>query len=135
MRHKIDSTVRNDTNTINSSPVTLMAPIIQLPEGIQYTINIPSTDPDNDYVTCRWSVWSNGECAGKFNLDTNIGFLIKLIKTKKDVCMAVPFARLDNCALSLNLTNATLGMYAVALQIEDFSDENSTYAMSSVINM
>ena len=36
------------------------------------------------------------------------------------------------CSLNLDLTNATLGMYAVALQIEDFTDQNYTYAMSSV---
>jgi len=50
----------------------------------------------------------------------------------KDVCQAVPFATLTGCDLNLNLTNATLGMYAAAIQIEDFVDQNSTYAMSSV---
>jgi hypothetical protein len=64
VRHKLDATVRNDTGQINSSPVTLMSPIVHLPTGIQYTINIPSTDPDNDIVNCRWAIWGNGECAG-----------------------------------------------------------------------
>jgi len=66
VRHKLDATVRNDTGTINTSPVTLMAPIVQLPTGIQYTISIPSTDADNDYVNCRWAIQANGECYGKF---------------------------------------------------------------------
>ena len=44
----------------------------------------------------------------------------------------MPFATLTGCSLVLNLTKAAVGMYAVALQIEDFVDENSTYAMSSV---
>jgi len=64
VRHKLDATVRNDTGQINSSPVTLMSPIVQLPNGIQYTINVPSTDPDNDVVNCRWAVQANGECYG-----------------------------------------------------------------------
>ena len=46
----------------------------------------------------------------------------------------MPFANLTGCSLSLDLTSAAVGMYAVALQIEDFVDENSTYAMSSVNN-
>ena len=46
--------------------------------------------------------------------------------------MAVPFAILNNCQLSLNLTNAQLGMYAATFQIEDFKNETDTYAMSSV---
>ena len=50
----------------------------------------------------------------------------------KDVCMAVPFAILDNCQMNLNLTGVKLGMYAAALQIEDFKNETDTYAMSSV---
>jgi hypothetical protein len=44
----------------------------------------------------------------------------------------VPFANLTGCSLSLDLNGAAVGMYAVALQLEDFVDENSTYAMSSV---
>ena len=44
----------------------------------------------------------------------------------------MPFANLTGCSLSLDLYGAATGMYAVALQIEDFVDENSTYAMSSV---
>ena len=49
-----------------------------------------------------------------------------------DVCEAVPFAKLNNCELNLNLTDATIGWYAVALQIEDFQKVNSTVPMSSV---
>ena len=49
-----------------------------------------------------------------------------------DVCEAVPFATLNNCELNLNLTDATIGWYAVALQIEDFQKVNSTVPMSSV---
>ena len=39
-----------------------------------------------------------------------------------DVCEAVPFATLDsvNCILSVDATNAALGLYAAAIQIEDF---------------
>ena len=46
--------------------------------------------------------------------------------------MAVPFATLVDCHLNLNLTGVKLGMYAAALQIEDFKNETDTYAMSSV---
>jgi hypothetical protein len=83
LRHKLDATVRNDTGQINSSPVTLMSPIVQLPDGIQYTINIPSTDPDNDIVNCRWAIWENGECFGNgyfFNLNKRL-----LLKKSKNL--------------------------------------------------
>ena len=77
VRHKLDATVRNDTGKINSSPVTLMAPIVQLPTGIQYTINIPSTDPDNDFINCRWALSVNGECAGIILISTYLIYCIK----------------------------------------------------------
>ena len=64
VRHKLDSIVRSDLNKINSSPVTLMSPIIELPAEIQYVINIPSTDPDGDVIKCRWASWDKKECAG-----------------------------------------------------------------------
>ena len=50
----------------------------------------------------------------------------------KDVCEAVPFGTLVDCHLNLNLTNAQVGTYAAAFQIEDFKNETDTYAMSSV---
>ena len=64
VRHKLDSTVRNDTGKINSSPTTLMSPIVTLPKNIQYTIPIPFTDDDNDVIRCRWASWMKGECDG-----------------------------------------------------------------------
>jgi hypothetical protein len=58
--------------------------------------------------------------------------IIIIILNSKDVCEAVPFAILNNCNLVLNLTNAAIGFYAVAIQIEDFKNSNDTYAFSSV---
>ena len=80
VRHKLDATVRNDTGKINSSPVTLMAPIVQLPAGLKYTINIPSTDADNDFINCRWAIWDNGECAGKILISTHLIYCNKIDK-------------------------------------------------------
>ena len=52
----------------------------------------------------------------------------------KDVCEAVPFAKLNplTCILSLNTTGVLPGWYAVAIQLEDFQDVTSNTPMSSV---
>ena len=44
----------------------------------------------------------------------------------------MPFGTLNNCELNLNLTDAEMGWYAVAIQIEDFKTENDTVPISSV---
>lgn len=112
-----------------------MSPIITLPRNTQYTLPIPATDDDNDYIKCRWSSWMKNECEGLLNktIFKSTFFLLKMIiSNSKDVCEAVPFAILNNCNLVLNLTNAAIGFYAVAIQIEDFKNANDTYAFSSV---
>jgi hypothetical protein len=46
---------RKDTNAINTTPVTLIAPFISIPQGIQYTLSIPTIDADGDTVKCKLS--------------------------------------------------------------------------------
>jgi hypothetical protein len=45
---------RKDTNTINTTPVTQVAPFISIPQGIQYSLKIPTMDADGDKVKCKY---------------------------------------------------------------------------------
>jgi hypothetical protein len=45
---------RKDTNTINSTPVTQIAPFISIPQGIIYTLRIPTMDADGDVIKCKF---------------------------------------------------------------------------------
>ena len=54
-----------------------------------------------------------------------------------DICHAIHFATLDEatCTLTLNATapmNVSLGMYGVAIQLEDYASHASTKPLSSV---
>ena len=44
-----------------------MSPIITLPRNTQYTLPIPATDDDNDYIKCRWASWMKNECEGSIH--------------------------------------------------------------------
>ena len=97
----------------NASPLTKMSPIINILYGCNHTIEIPVIDPDGDVVRCRWAEKSLGECA--------------------DICRAFPGALLNeiDCKLSYNAVNR-VGLYAVAIQIEDFPSIFSQQPFSSV---
>lgn len=115
IRLTINTLNRTDTGYVNSSPKTLIAPMIVVRQGVEYGIKIPYVDPDvTDTVKCRWAVSAKGECAG--------------------ICQAVPIGVLNStsCLLYVNATTATAGLYAAAIQIEDFATSNSTTALSSV---
>lgn len=100
-------------STGNASPVTKMSPVVQMFHGCDYTIRVPAVDPDGDTVRCRWANFSFGECS--------------------DVCMSFPGANLDpqRCTISYRAAGA-VGVYAVAIQIEDFDRADDTKAISSV---
>jgi len=100
-------------STGNASPVSKMFPVVNMFHGCDYIIRIPHVDPDGDTVRCRWANFSLGECS--------------------DVCMTFPGAHLDedNCIISYNATGA-VGMYAVAIQIDDFASPTDIQPISSV---
>lgn len=114
LRHSIDSTNQSYSKKINSSPETLMSPVTSLPINDYHVIEIPYIDEDDDLVRCRWAEIQKQEC--------------------KDICMAVPFGYLDQgeCKLYLNTSQAQLGFYAAAIQIEDFKKDNLSHPISSV---
>lgn len=113
LRHSLDSTNQTNSKKINSSPETLMSPVTSLPINNYHVLDIPYLDEDDDKVRCRWADWSKKEC--------------------RDVCMAVPFGFLDNidCKLYLNTSQAHLGFYAAAIQLEDFKENNFSNPISS----
>jgi RHS repeat-associated protein len=97
----------------NSSPKTKMSPIINLLYGCNHTITIPVVDDDGDNVRCRWAAYNSNECGG--------------------VCHAFLGAVLDErkCTIQYNAVDS-IGMFAVAIQIEDFYDRLETIPFSSV---
>lgn len=105
IRAKYNTTIRNDTNRLNTSPITLIPPIIRVQIGKKHTIKIPTADLDDDLVKCRWSDSANKECAS--------------------ICHSIKNANLSsNCILEFDATNASIGWYAVAIQIEDFKSSD-----------
>jgi hypothetical protein len=67
---KINTLNRTDTGKVNSSPQTIMAPMVIVRQGFDYALRIPYTDSDStDTVRCRWSLAANGECAGEHYLE------------------------------------------------------------------
>jgi len=104
------STRRNDTGRINSTPRAIINPVIRLQAGCNHTIKVPTFDPDNDTIQCRWAEGS--ECAG--------------------ICDAFPGAVLDPASCSITYhANQGLGYQAAAIMIEDFV-HGSTSPLSSV---
>lgn len=60
----IDTTNQTYTGVVNSSPETLMAPLIVIRQGFSFGIYIPYTDKDvTNTIRCRWSL-SVSECGG-----------------------------------------------------------------------
>jgi len=100
-------------STGNASPVSKMSPVINMLHGCQYSVRLPAVDPDGDTIRCRWASSSLGECS--------------------HVCMSIPGAHLDEdrCTVSYNATSA-VGVYAVAIQIDDFASATDVQPMSSV---
>ena len=85
----------------NTSPKSKMSPIINLLYGCNHTITIPVEDADGDNIRCRWAQRSLGECGA--------------------VCQAFPNAIVNEreCTISYSATGR-VGLYAVAIQFEDF---------------
>ena len=99
--------------TGNASPETKMAPILNLLHGCNHTVRIPVEDSDGDVVRCRWAESRLSECGG--------------------VCHALPGAMLNksDCTLFYSATG-TVGLYVVAIQIEDFYSTLDMTPFSSV---
>ncbi|CAF1091125.1 unnamed protein product [Brachionus calyciflorus] len=111
IRVKMNLTTRSDINKINTPPISLSSPIIKLKLNCNSTIKIPVFDQDGDRVKCRFS--TGNECGG--------------------ICQTVPGAIIDSDKCTLTFKPASIGYFAAALQIEDFSDQiSSTLPLSSV---
>ncbi|XP_076070870.1 uncharacterized protein LOC143042458 isoform X2 [Mytilus galloprovincialis] len=109
-------TIRQDNGRINSSPIAAMQPFVTVNKNcaMPYALIIPVQDEDGDVVRCRWAVNSiTDECGS--------------------VCYILRNSVLDpsNCILYINAIPTT-GLYAVALQLEDFGKQQDTIALSSV---
>ena len=113
LRVKLNLTAILLNRTENASPETKMAPIVNLLYGCNHTITIPVEDADGDAVRCRWAESTYKECGG--------------------VCRAFPDAVLNErgCTIFYSATGI-VGLYAVAIQIEDFYSDIDTAPLSSV---
>ncbi|XP_048733407.2 uncharacterized protein LOC125649734 [Ostrea edulis] len=100
----VDTRVRNDTQSINASPVAALPPYTGIRFGCISNISLPVIDPDADTIKCRWATTS--EC-GKS-------------------CTDLPQAYIDenSCTIHINATNQTGftagSRYRVAVTVEDF---------------
>jgi hypothetical protein len=114
LRVKLDVTNRSDTGLINTSPITQMPQYMKLRKDFRYQFEIPVYDVDGDFVRCRYALASNSECG--------------------DICSIHSSISVDsyNCTFTFDTKNAPLGIYALALEIEDFMTSSSINAMSSV---
>ncbi|CAF0808852.1 unnamed protein product [Adineta steineri] len=111
----INLSIRFDTGKLNTPPVTNMISPIYIPVGVRTSLIIPTIDSDNDVVRCRFATTVD-ECA--------------------DACPSNSLPN-DTVIVSSNCTLFITGIkaddwYAVAIQIEDFADLNSTTPLSSV---
>ncbi|XP_076095373.1 uncharacterized protein LOC143066264 [Mytilus galloprovincialis] len=112
LRTTASLTIRNDTGKMNSSPKTVMQPIIRLQHGCNHTITIPVSDPDNDDVRCRWATSDRSECGG--------------------ICNSFRGAEMHERECIISYSPNWIGWFAAAVQIEDFNSTESLEALSSV---
>ncbi|CAF1028051.1 unnamed protein product [Didymodactylos carnosus] len=100
---------------INTPPVAMIVTPVAILVGIATQIQIPVGDVDSDQdVRCRWSVGTE-ECA--------------------DVCFAtyIPPGTILSTDCALTITGLVINdWYAAAIQVEDFQDNTTTVALSSV---
>ncbi|CAC5402582.1 unnamed protein product [Mytilus coruscus] len=112
--------IRNDTGKINSSPKSVMQPIVRLQFGCNHTITIPApliilnvvSDPDKDDVRCRWAIPNRDECG--------------------DICNSFSDAEMYERECTISYSPKWTGWYGVAVQIEDFNSTESMEELSSV---
>ncbi|XP_059390483.1 CUB and zona pellucida-like domain-containing protein 1 [Carassius carassius] len=112
----IDLGERSDTSKPNTSPVATTLPIVRVPQNCARNYNLLSCDSDKDKVRCRYGIRSANECGmchqpAGFNLDQS------------------------TCTLS-NFVNASRGIYAFELVMEDYPTQNITLnytAMTAVV--
>ncbi|KAL4236418.1 hypothetical protein ACF0H5_004803 [Mactra antiquata] len=114
----VDLTPRNDTGLINSSPTVDYPPVVNLQKGCDHTITFPIQDVDDDIVKCRWA-----------NGTTECGSVCR------SVINVLPRATLiqDNCSITYpHDANDTIGLYPLAIQVEDFNSSSSSVPLSSI---
>lgn len=117
LKMTVDLSQRDDTGTINHSPVSSMDSSLVLYQScLTSEIDIPVTDADvGDDVRCRFASGSD-ECNSVCG--NHISFL-----TLNE----------SSCSFTIsNLNSVPTGNYAMALQIEDFINSSSTVPLSSV---
>jgi hypothetical protein len=122
---KIQLTVRPD-GVINTSPVTSTLPVIYQTINVQHVHVVQMSDADTtDTLRCRWA--TDNSPANFINYDECGSVCAPSLPTGY---VLYP----DNCTLVFTLTVAgpTAGLYAVALQIEDYFTSTSPTPMSSV---
>ncbi|XP_061168855.1 uncharacterized protein LOC133178115 [Saccostrea echinata] len=100
----VDTRVRNDTHSMNSSPIAALPPYTGIPFGCVSNITLPVIDPDNDVIKCRWA--TSAECG--------------------QACTDLPEAYINenSCTIHINASKQTgykTGhRYRVAVTVEDF---------------
>ena len=99
--------------------------------GSTHTWSIPVADTDGDIVRCRWATSGPpDECA------SSVPFLASFLRfdlsKMNRVCNGLPGAYLDNQACTMNYTTTAVGLWVVALKIEDFQYASDTVPLSGI---
>jgi hypothetical protein len=90
VRVMLDTTVRADTKTINSSPIASTSPVVRMRAGFVHKVTIFTVDVDNDDVRCRMADAAKRECS--------------------TVCNVIPSATLtSSCELYFDATSTSNG--------------------------
>ncbi|XP_071966219.1 uncharacterized protein [Antedon mediterranea] len=115
-----------DTSINNNSPrVTTGLPVYRVRQGCSRLIDLMPTDPDNDFIRCRWADPAKNECPPARGYDD-----------KKPVCgQPTPITYLyeDKCLIQFDTDdNSGLGWYGASVMVEDFKNKKSFEAKSTV---
>ena len=120
LMNRIDLSLRPD-GKINTSPTSVILPVIRRRINVTHTLSIPMYDDDRtDILRCRWSTNgtlnnTNGvdECASVCDPTLPLGYTLFT----------------DNCTLIFSIDS--LSHYGITLQIEDYFNSTTTKPMSS----
>ncbi|KAL4233878.1 hypothetical protein ACF0H5_008552 [Mactra antiquata] len=112
----VDLTPRLDNGLINSSPTVDYPPVVNLQYSCQHSIAFPIYDVDGDIIRCRWASGKtecNSVCRETYN--------------------ALPSAVLDqnDCKISYTAIDQ-VGLYPLAIQVEDFMESSPKVPLSSI---
>lgn len=109
------NTLNRPDGKINSSPVSSLAAIVRLRQGVTTQLTIPWSDADGDTVRCRQPIGSQNECGGICNWPAGTTL------------------NGNTCTFTFNTAVLNTGWFGISLILEDFLTPTSTTPLSGVV--